>query len=57
VVNLSGKASYTFVDILDVYPFDTKVVGGDILIVRINGEDAGFASSIKHGDILELFWQ
>lgn len=57
VVNLSGKASYTFVDILDVYPFDTKVVGGNILIVRINGEDAGFASSIKHGDILELFWQ
>ena len=55
-VTLRNKKKYVFVDILDVYPFDTSKAGGTSLIMTINGENATFAQEIKDGDILELYW-
>lgn len=55
-VMLKNKPKYLFVNILDVYPFDTSVMRGEALIQKINGEKCDFASVIKDGDILELYW-
>ncbi len=57
VVNLSGKTSYIFVDILDFYPFDTKKAGGTEVVMTINGNPASFTDSIKDGDIIDLYWK
>lgn len=57
LVSLTGKSSYIFVDIIDVYPFDTKTVGGTMLITRINGETASFADEIANGDVIDLYWE
>lgn len=57
LVSLTGKSSYVFVDIIDVYPFDTKTVGGTMLITRINGETASFADEIANGDVIDLYWE
>lgn len=56
-VTLKGKDKYIFVDVLDNYPFDTSTAGGLELIMTINGEKATFATGIKDGDILELYWK
>ncbi len=56
-VTLSGKASYTFVDIFDVYPFDLKTPGGTELITRVNGEKVPFTAPIVAGDKIELYWR
>lgn len=55
-VILKNKQKYLFVDILDVYPFDTSVMRGEELIQKINGEKCDFTGVIKDGDILELYW-
>jgi len=54
---LSGKSSYVFVDILDVYPFDTSVAGGTSIVTTINGMDATFSTPIKEGDQIALYWE
>ncbi len=56
VVGLNGKTRYSFVDILDFYPFDTRTMGGTELIIKINGETSTFADAIEDGDNLELYW-
>lgn len=55
-VTLTGKTSYTFVDIFDFYPFDTKTAGGDELITRINGMTCSYFDALKEGDSVDLFW-
>ncbi len=57
VVNLTGKKSYIFVDILDFYPFDTKKSGGKEVVMTINGNKATFMDAICDGDIIELYWK
>lgn len=54
---LSGKSSYIFVDILDVYPFDTSVAGGTSIVTTINGTDATFSTPIQEGDQIALYWK
>ncbi|MBQ1689629.1 MAG: rod shape-determining protein [Lachnospiraceae bacterium] len=56
-VVLTGKANYTFVNVLDVYPFDTSVVGGSVVVTKINGEDSNFSAPIQNGDAIELYWK
>jgi cytoskeletal protein RodZ len=56
-VTLRNKASYIFVDVLDAYPFDTKVAGGTTLVTRINGEPCDFTAPIKDKDMLDLYWE
>ena len=55
-VTLKGKTGYLFVDILDVYPFDTSVIKGTGLVMTINGNEAMFADSINDGDVLRIYW-
>ncbi len=57
VVNLTGKKSYIFVDLLDFYPFDTSKTGGSEVVMTINGNKAGFTDPINDGDIIELYWK
>lgn len=57
VVVLSGKEHYTFVDILDFYPFDTSVAGGASIVTKVNGQDESFTTPISDGDSIELGWK
>lgn len=56
-VTLKGKLSYIFVDVLDFYPFDTKVAGGTNLVKKINGEKSEFTTPIDEGDNIEIYWE
>lgn len=56
-VTMLGKSEYTFVDVLDYYPFDTAHPAGDTVVTLINGEKAEFTSPLNDGDRLEIFWQ
>lgn len=56
-VTLDKKKTYLFVDVMDVYAFDTSVAKGTDLITKINGERCDFSSEIKDGDVLELYWE
>lgn len=56
-VNLSGKDSYIFVDILDFYEFDTTKVSGKNIVMTVNDVNAEFTTPIKEGDIIELYWE
>ena len=53
---MSGKKDYLLVDILDYYPFDTSVAGGNRLIITINDEPATFMSPVAEGDIVRIYW-
>ncbi len=56
-VTLSGKSEYTFVDVFNVYPFDTNTVKGDELVTTINGKNCMFLDPLAEGDALEIFWR
>lgn len=56
-VILKSKQQYIFVDILDFYHFDTSVAGGKELVTTINGERCDFTSTLKDGDVIELYWR
>lgn len=56
-VTLTGKESYTFVDILDVYPFDMSKMGGDELVMTIDKVKAEFVSPLHNGAEVELYWK
>lgn len=56
-VVLSGKENYIFVDILDVYPFDTSVAAGNTVVTKVNGIDGSFSTPISEGDSIELGWE
>ena len=55
-VVLNGKASYTFVDILDVYPFDLSAMGGSSLATTLNGINVDFTNPINEGDVAKIYW-
>mgnify|MGYP003290825212 CR=1 FL=1 len=56
-VTLRGKSSYTFVDILDFYPFDVSTAHGETVVMQINGEKAEFRTPVVAGDIIDLYWK
>ena len=56
-VTLTGKTSYTFVDILDFYPFDMSTMGGDELIMTADGVKADFITPIHDGSEISLYWK
>lgn len=56
-VTLTGKTSYTFVDILDFYPFDMSTMGGDELIMIADGIKADFITPIHDGSEISLYWK
>ena len=55
-VHLLGKKEYTFVDILDFYPFNTSSLQGTRIVCKKNGIFADFFTPVAEGDVLELFW-
>ncbi len=55
-VSLEGKPNYTFVDILDVYPFDLSEMGGSSLATTLNGVDVDFTAPLKENDQARIFW-
>lgn len=57
VVRMTGKNKYIFVDVLDFYEFDTSVLGGTRLILRVNELPAEFTTPIKDGDIIAIYWE
>ncbi|MBO4781699.1 MAG: rod shape-determining protein [Lachnospiraceae bacterium] len=56
-VLLQGKSSYTFVDVLDFYPFNTSALLGSRIVCKRNGTEADFFTPVADGDMLELFWE
>ena len=56
-VVLSGKTEYLFVDVLDFYPFDTRVAKGSEVIMQVNGLPKTFADPIQDGDRIDLYWK
>lgn len=56
-VELKGKDSYIFVDILDVYPFDLSQAKGVRLKTTVNGMACDFTKDIHDGDIVEMIWE
>ena len=56
-VLLRGRSSYTFVNILDFYPFDLSKMGGSELVLLLNGEKAEFTSPVHKNDSAEIYWK
>ncbi|MGN0374422.1 MAG: cell division FtsA domain-containing protein [Butyrivibrio sp.] len=56
-VTLSGKKSYTFVDIFDFYPFDLTKAEGTELVTNVDGMKADFMGPVHDGSIIELYWK
>lgn len=57
VVRMHGKDKYIFVDVLDFYNFDTSVLGGSRLVLKVNELPADFTTPVKDGDIIDIFWE
>lgn len=56
-VTLTGKSSYTFVDIFDFYSFDLSTIRGTRLVTNVNKEHAEYIQPIYDGDIIDLYWE
>jgi hypothetical protein len=56
-VILKNKKSYILVDVLDFYPFDLTVAGGDKLETLINGISSEFTKPLGEGDEVRIFWK
>jgi hypothetical protein len=54
---LSGKKDYIFVDIFNVYPFDTNQSNGRAVYTLINSNPCGYVDQIKDGDSVEIGWK
>lgn len=56
-VTLRGKERYTFVDILDFYPFDLTTMRGKRLVTNVNGTHAEFIQPIDEGAVIDIYWE
>ncbi|MBE5944050.1 MAG: cell division protein FtsA [Lachnospiraceae bacterium] len=56
-VTLTGKSSYTFVDIFDFYSFDLSTIRGTRLVTNVNKVHAEYIQPIYDGDIIDLYWE
>lgn len=56
-VTLTGKVSYTFVDIFDFYEFDLSASAGRGIITKLNGQNAQYIAELKDGDEIVLAWK
>lgn len=55
-VVLEGKKEYIFVDIFNYIDFDLTVPKGRI-ILKLNGEEAGFQDLLRSGDEIKIYWE
>lgn len=49
------KKQYIFVDIFNYVDFDLSKPKGNI-VLKLNGRQAAFTDVIRHGDIIEIYW-
>ena len=56
-ITLTGKESYIFVDIWNVYNFDTHSGNGRAIVTTINGKKCGFSDPLHDGDIVKIYWE
>lgn len=56
-VVLKNKDSYAFVDILDVYSFDTSQARGSSVDMTVNGIPAEWTTPLSDGDMIGLYWK
>ncbi len=54
-IELKGKDRYIFIDIFDYIDFDLSTVKG-VLVLRLNGEKAGFHDVLNRGDMIIVRW-
>ena len=50
------KKQYIFIDIFNYIDFDLTRPQGNI-VLRHNGAPAGFTDEIRHGDVIEIYWE
>lgn len=53
---LNNKRDYIFVDIFEFYSFDLSRPKGKIKL-KLNGKDAAYTDSLKHQDVLSIYWE
>lgn len=56
-VILKNKAAYILVDVLDFYPFDLSVAGGNNLVTTVNGARVDFTAPLSEGDHIQIYWE
>ncbi len=56
-ITLTGKETYVFVDIFEVYQFNLEEPQGKELVTRLNHRKAQYLETIQDGDIIEIYWK
>jgi cell division protein FtsA len=56
-VALSGKPEYSVVDIFLVYEFDLNASKGRELVIKINGVESSYTTTLHDGDHVEVYWK
>jgi cell division protein FtsA len=56
-VVMSGKPSYSFVDVFDYIDFDTSKMQGSGIATIVNGKDAQYTQPLHAGDKIEIYWK
>lgn len=54
---MSGKETFTFVDIFDYIDFDTSKMQGIGIATLVNGKDAQYTQELHAGDKIEVYWK
>jgi len=54
-VELKGGLQHIFADVLNWIEFDSSVSNG-VLVLKLNGEAAGYTDLVKDGDNIEIYW-
>ena len=54
---ITGKSTYVFVDIFNVFPFDINESNGRGVYTTINGKNCGYVQPIQEGDKIEIGWK
>jgi acyl-CoA thioesterase FadM len=54
---MSGKTSYTFIDVFDFIDFDTSTMQGKGIATVVNGKDALYTQPLHAGDKIEIYWR
>ena len=55
-VIMKGKNKYIFIDVFNYIQFDRTRVKGT-LILKLNGNHAGYNDELKDKDVVEIYWQ
>lgn len=55
-VKLTGKEKYKFVDIFDFFEFNLTIPKGN-LVLKLNGNNAGFFDELQDKDFIEVRWE